>query len=164
MNLALNKYLDVHPEVAEALRQKAPIVALESTIITHGMPYPQNVETARALEAIVRAEGATPATIALLDGRIKVGLQSEELEGLGKAGTAVQKCSRRDLPLLLASRQAGATTVAATMIVAQWAGIPFFATGGIGGVHRGGQDCQGISADLQELAQASVAVVCAGGK
>ncbi len=164
MKLTPTDYLDFHPDVAQALSQQKAVVALESTIIAHGMPYPQNVETAKALEAIVREQGAVPATIALIDGRVKVGLSPEELELIGKKGPEVQKCSRRDFPILIQSKKLGATTVAATMIVAQWAGIRIFATGGIGGVHRGGQDSFDISADLQELAHTSVAVVCAGAK
>ncbi len=151
------------PEVARAREQGRPIVALESTIISHGMPYPQNVQTAREVEAIVRAEGAVPATIAVMGGKIRIGLADEELELLGQSPDAL-KLSRRDLPYALVSGHVGATTVAATMICAQLAGIPVFVTGGIGGVHRGAETSFDISADLQELARTSVAVVCAGAK
>ena len=150
-------------EVAAARAAGAPIVALESTIISHGMPYPQNVQTAREVEAIIRAEGAVPATIAILDGKIRIGLSDEQLELLGTSPDAM-KVSRRDLPWALMSHQVGATTVAATMICAERAGIRVFVTGGIGGVHRGAESSFDISADLQELAQTSVAVVCAGAK
>ncbi len=151
------------PEVADALAAGRPVVALESTIISHGMPYPQNVETARAVEAIIREQGAVPATIAILDGKIRVGLSEAELEQLGSARD-VLKVSRRDLPYVLATCRNGATTVAATMIVAHLAGIRVFVTGGIGGVHRGAETSFDISADLTELAQTPVAVVCAGAK
>jgi pseudouridylate synthase len=150
-------------EVAEARANGRPIVALESTIISHGMPYPQNVQTATQVENIVRAHGAVPATIAVLDGRIRIGLSLTELERLGTT-PGVFKVSRRDLPHVLASGQPGATTVAGTMICAALAGIQVFVTGGIGGVHRGAQTSFDISADLQELARTSVAVVCAGAK
>jgi pseudouridine-5'-phosphate glycosidase len=140
------------------------VVALESTIISHGMPWPHNLETARKLEAEVRAEGCVPATIAVVDGRLRAGLAPPELERLARAGTGVAKLSRRDLPVVVAQGGTGATTVAATMIVAALAGIPVFATGGIGGVHRGAATSFDISADLQELARTSVAVVCAGAK
>ncbi len=150
-------------EVAQARSRNQAVVALESTIISHGMPWPQNLETARELEAIVRQNGAIPATIAVLKGKIQVGLERDQLEQLAK-DPQVQKVSRRDLPLVLASGQPGATTVAATMICAQMAGIKLFATGGIGGVHRGGEDSMDVSADLTELAQSNVAVVCAGAK
>ncbi len=156
--------LDVQPEVAAALAAHRPVVALESTIIAHGMPYPQNVETALRVEAEVRAHGATPATIAVLNGRLKAGLTVAEITALGQGGRAVVKASRRDLPLLLAAGGTGATTVAGTMIVAALAGIRVFATGGLGGVHRGAQETMDISADLPELAQTPVAVVCAGAK
>jgi len=159
-----NAYLDLSAEVAQALANQQPVVALESTIISHGMPYPKNVETALRVEAIIRAQGAVPATIAILKGRLKAGLNREELEQLGKAGTMVTKCSRRDLPFVISQQLDGATTVAATMIIASMAGIPIFATGGIGGVHRGGASSMDISADLQELAKTNVAVVCAGAK
>ncbi|WP_409421159.1 pseudouridine-5'-phosphate glycosidase [Pseudaeromonas sp. ZJS20] len=160
----LNAYLDIQPEVADALAAGRPVVALESTIISHGMPYPQNVETARQVEQVVRDNGAIPATIAIMDGKLKVGLDAQALEALGKGGQAVTKCSRRDIPFVLASGKAGATTVASTMIIAAMAGIRVFATGGIGGVHRGAQETFDISADLQELAHTGVAVVCAGAK
>ncbi|EOD56709.1 pseudouridine-5'-phosphate glycosidase, partial [Aeromonas molluscorum] len=158
----LTSYLDIQPEVAAALAAGHPVVALESTIISHGMPYPQNVETARRVEQVVRDNGAIPATIAIMDGRLKVGLDNDMLEALGRAGHRVTKCSRRDIPFVLAKRAMGATTVASTMIIAAMAKIRVFATGGIGGVHRGAQESFDISADLQELAQTPVAVVCAG--
>jgi pseudouridylate synthase len=151
------------PEVAAALAHGQPVVALESTIITHGMPYPANVETARAVEAQVRAQGAVPATIAITDGAIRVGLSAAELDALGQA-KGVLKLSRADLAHALASRRTGATTVAATMICAHLAGIRVFATGGIGGVHRGAEHSFDISADLPELAETPVTVVCAGAK
>ncbi|WP_088008205.1 pseudouridine-5'-phosphate glycosidase [Indiicoccus explosivorum] len=150
-------------EVKEALDTGKAVVALESTIISHGMPYPQNVETARELEKIIREAGAVPATIALMDGKIKIGLTDEELEMLGNSSDAA-KASRRDIGYLLATKQTGATTVAATMICADLAGIRIFATGGIGGVHRGAETTMDISADLEELGQTNVAVVCAGAK
>ncbi len=158
----LNPYLEVSAEVATALAANQPVVALESTIISHGMPYPRNVETALAVEAAVREGGAVPATIAVLDGKLKAGLSPDEIERLARAGAGVVKCSRRDLPFILAGRQDGATTVAATMIVASLAGIHIFATGGIGGVHRGAPESFDISADLEELARTDVAVICAG--
>lgn len=159
----LKKYLDIHPEVKAAIEAGKAVVALESTIISHGMPYPKNVETALEVEKIVRKHGAVPATIAIMDGRIKVGLTSEEIESLGKSRDAV-KASRRDIPFILVKGLTGATTVASTMIFACLAGIKIFATGGIGGVHRGAQETFDISADLQELAKTNVAVVCAGAK
>jgi pseudouridine-5'-phosphate glycosidase len=149
--------------VAAAQAAGRPVVALESTIIAHGMPYPQNVDTAREVEALIRGLGAEPATIAVIDGRIRIGLSDDELERLGRSGQA-RKVSRRDLPYALASGELGATTVAGTMICAALAGIEVFVTGGIGGVHRGAQESFDISADLQELARTSVAVVCAGAK
>jgi pseudouridylate synthase len=149
--------------VAAAQAEGRPLVALESTIIAHGMPYPENVRTAREVEAVIRSAGAEPATIAVIDGRIRIGLSDDELELLGHSGNA-QKVSRRDLPAVLASGTLGATTVAGTMICAALAGIEVFVTGGIGGVHRGAQETFDISADLQELARTSVAVVCAGAK
>ncbi|WP_046864355.1 pseudouridine-5'-phosphate glycosidase [Microvirga massiliensis] len=155
--------LDIHPAVEAALQQNKPIVALESTIITHGMPFPQNVETARQVEAIVRENGAMPATVAVIGGRIKIGLQASELEWLGTAKD-VLKLSRADLAFAVSTRRHGATTVAATMICAHLAGIRIFATGGIGGVHRGVEHSMDISADLDELARTPVAVVCAGAK
>jgi len=160
----LNQYLDINPEVKAALDAGRPVVALESTIISHGMPYPQNVETALKVEQIVRDNGAVPATIAILNGRLKVGMTHEEIEYLGKAGQAVIKTSRRDIPFIVAQKVDGATTVASTMILAAMAGIKVFATGGIGGVHRGAQQTFDISADLQELANSDVAVICAGAK
>jgi pseudouridine-5'-phosphate glycosidase len=160
----LEKYLHIAPEVKAALSEGKPVVALESTIISHGMPYPKNVETALEVEKIVRENGAVPATIAVIRGKITVGVSPEEIEYLGKKGLNVIKASRRDLPLLLARGEDGATTVAATMIGANLAGISVFATGGIGGVHRGAEITMDISADLEELAQTSVMVVCAGAK
>ncbi|GAA0240076.1 pseudouridine-5'-phosphate glycosidase [Marinomonas primoryensis] len=160
----MNQYLDIHPDVAAAIAAGKPVVALESTIISHGMPWPQNAETAKKVEQIIRDNGAVPATIAIIDGRLKAGLSDEEIDTLAKAGLSVTKCSRRDLPFVIAQKQHGATTVAATMIIAAMAGIKVFATGGIGGVHRGAQQTFDISADLQELAKTSVAVVCAGAK
>ena len=160
----LSKYLDVSPEVAEALAAGKPVVALESTIISHGMPYPQNVETALAVESIIRENGAVPATIAVIGGRLKAGCTKEEIEYLGKAGVKVTKASRRDLAVLCARGADGATTVTTTMIIAHMAGIRVFATGGIGGVHRGAETTMDISADLEELAHTPVMVVCAGAK
>ena len=157
-----NEFLDVSDEVAAALAGGKPVVALESTIISHGMPYPRNVETAFAVQQAVRDGGATPATIAVLGGKLKVGLSDDEIERLGNAGDAVAKTSRRDLPFVIASKSDGATTVAATMIAAAMAGVRVFATGGIGGVHRGAEETMDISADLEELAGSNVAVVCAG--
>ena len=162
--MSLNKYLDVSPEVAEAVAAGKPVVALESTIISHGMPYPQNVETALKVESIIRENGAVPATIAILGGRLKAGLTAEEIEYLGKKGTAVHKASRRDLAVLCARGEDGATTVTTTMMIAHMAGIQVFATGGIGGVHRGAETTMDISADLEELSQTQVMVVCAGAK
>ena len=159
-----NKYLDVAPEVAQALAAGKPVVALESTIISHGMPYPQNVETALNVEKIIRDHGATPATIAVIGGRLKAGCSREEIEYLGKKGLSVTKASRRDLPVLAARGEDGATTVTTTMMIAHMAGIRVFATGGIGGVHRGAETTMDISADLEELAQTPVMVVCAGAK
>ncbi len=160
----LKNYLDVSPEVAEALKEGKPVVALESTIISHGMPYPQNVETALNVEKVLRDNGAVPATIAIINGRLKAGLSKDEIEHLGKAGHEVTKVSRRDLPIIVAKGMDGATTVATTMIIAAMAGISIFATGGIGGVHRGAQKTFDISADLEELAMTPVTVVCAGAK
>ena len=160
----LNKYLDVAPEVQAALDAGKPVVALESTIISHGMPYPQNVETALNVEKIIRENGAVPATIAVIGGRLKAGLSKDEIDYLGKTGTKVAKASRRDLPVLVAEGRDGATTVTTTMIIAHMAGIKIFATGGIGGVHRGAQQTFDISADLEELAHTPVMVVCAGAK
>ena len=160
----LKKYLSVSPEVQEALASGKPVVALESTIISHGMPYPQNVETALNVEKIIRDAGAIPATIAIIKGKITVGLSHDEIEYLGKKGLSVIKASRRDLPVLLARGEDGATTVATTMIGAALAGVRVFATGGIGGVHRGAETTMDISADLEELAQTPVMVICAGAK
>ena len=160
----MNRFLDIKPEVAEAIAQGKPVVALESTIISHGMPYPQNVQTALAVEQIIRDHGAVPATIAIIGGRLKAGLTVEEIEYFGKKGQAIHKASRRDLAVLCARGEDGATTVATTMIIAHMAGIPIFATGGIGGVHRGAETTMDISADLEELAQTPVMVVCAGAK
>ena len=160
----MNPYLDVNPEVAAAVSEGRPVVALESTIISHGMPYPQNVETALNVEKIVRENGAVPATIAVLGGRLKAGLTADEITYLGKTGTKVTKASRRDLPVLVAKGMDGATTVTTTMIIAHMAGIRFFATGGIGGVHRGAETTMDISADLEELANTPVMVICAGAK
>ena len=159
---SFNEHLDVAREVADALQSGEPVVALESTIISHGMPYPRNVETASLVESAIRDGGVVPATIAILDGRLKVGLASEEIERIGKQGSQVIKCSSRDLPFVIARKQDGATTVAATLIIAAMAGIRVFATGGIGGVHRGAEESMDISADLDELARSNVAVVCAG--
>lgn len=159
----LKNYLDIAPEVESAVEAGKPVVALESTILSHGMPYPENLTFAAEVERIIRAEGAIPATMAIIDGRMKVGLSAGELELMCK-GENVAKVSRRDLPILLATGGTGATTVASTMILASLAGIPVFATGGIGGVHRGAETTMDISADLQELAHTPVAVVCAGAK
>ena len=160
----LNKYLDIKPEVAEALAAGKPVVALESTIISHGMPYPQNVETALAVEQIIRDHGAVPATIAIIGGRLNAGLTAEEIEYFGKKGLGITKASRRDLAVICARGMDGATTVTTTMIIAHMAGIKVFATGGIGGVHRGAEVTMDISADLEELGQTPVMVVCAGAK
>ena len=160
----MNKFLDIKPEVAQAIAEGKPVVALESTIISHGMPYPQNVETALNVERIIRENGAVPATIAIIGGRLKAGLTEEEIEYFGKKGQAIAKASRRDLAALCAQGEDGATTVATTMIIAHMAGIKIFATGGIGGVHRGAETTMDISADLEELAQTPVMVVCAGAK
>lgn len=160
----MNPYLDVNPAVAQALAEGKPVVALESTIISHGMPYPQNVETALKVEEIIRQNGAVPATIAILGGRLKAGLSPAEIEYLGKQGQKVTKASRRDLSVLVAQGADGATTVATTMMIARMAGIKLFATGGIGGVHRGAETTMDISADLEELGQTDVMVVCAGAK
>lgn len=162
--MKLNKFLDVKPEVAEAIAAGKPVVALESTIISHGMPYPQNVETALKVEEIIRRNGAVPATIAIIGGRLKAGLTPEEIEYFGKKGQAIAKASRRDLAVLCARGEDGATTVTTTMIIAHMAGINVFATGGIGGVHRGAETTMDISADLEELAHTPVMVVCAGAK
>ncbi len=162
--MILNQYLDVNPEVAQAIAQGKPVVALESTIISHGMPYPQNVETALNVERIIRENGAVPATIAIIGGRLKAGLTAQEIEYFGKKGQAIHKASRRDLAVLCARGEDGATTVTTTMMIAHMAGIKIFATGGIGGVHRGAEVTMDISADLEELGQTPVMVVCAGAK
>ncbi len=160
----LEKYVKISQEVKEAIKEKKPVVALESTIISHGMPYPKNVETALEVEKVVRENGAIPATIAIINGEIKIGLSKEEIEIIGKAGLSVTKTSRRDLAYVVANKLNGATTVAATMICAQMANIKIFATGGIGGVHRGAEKTMDISADLEELGKTNVAVICAGCK
>ena len=159
----IHDYLSVTPEVQQALRENKPVVALESTILSHGMPYPQNLEFGRQVERIIREEGAVPATIAILDGKMKVGLNEQELERMCRAD-GIGKVSRRDLATYLATGMPGATTVTTTMIIAAYAGIRFFATGGIGGVHRGAETTMDISADLQELANTPVCVICAGAK
>ena len=163
-SVIMNKYLDISPEVQQALAEGKPVVALESTIISHGMPYPKNVETALLVEKTIRDNGAVPATIAIIGGRLKAGLSPEEIEYLGKSGRKVAKVSRRDLAAIVARGADGATTVTTTMIIAHMAGIRVFATGGIGGVHRGAQETFDISADLEELANTSVMVICAGAK
>ncbi len=160
----MNKYLDISREVQQALADGKPVVALESTIISHGMPYPKNVETAMLVEKTIRENGAVPATIAIIGGRLKAGLSPEEIEYLGKSGRKVAKVSRRDLAAIVARGADGATTVTTTMIIAHMAGIKVFATGGIGGVHRGAETTMDISADLEELAGTPVMVVCAGAK
>ena len=163
MNTTMQKYLTITPEILDALHTGKPVVALESTILSHGMPYPENAEFAHEVEKIVRAEGAVPATTAIIGGKLKVGLTAEELEIMCRAEN-VGKVSRRDVATYLATGMTGATTVATTMIIASLAGIRFFATGGIGGVHRGAERTMDISADLQELANTPVCVVCAGAK
>ena len=160
----MNYYLDVSPEVSAALAAGKPVVALESTIISHGMPYPQNVKTALEVEQIIRDNGAVPATIAIIGGRLKAGLTPAEIEYFGKKGPEIAKASRRDLPVLVARGQDGACTVTTTMMIAHMAGIGVFATGGIGGVHRGAETTMDISADLEELGQTPVMVICAGAK
>ena len=160
----MNEYLDISAPVREALAAGRPVVALESTIISHGMPYPQNVETALNVEKIIREHGAEPATIAIIGGRLKAGLSPEQIDYLGKTGSGVTKTSRRDLPILVAQGADGATTVTTTMMIAAMAGIEVFATGGIGGVHRGAETTMDISADLEELAHTPVMVICAGAK
>ena len=162
--MSLNKYLDIAPEVQKALDEGRPVVALESTIISHGMPYPQNVETALHVEQILREGGAVPATIAIIGGKLTVGITPEEIDHLGKKGLAVTKVSRRDIPVVCAKGEDGATTVAATMILADMAGVKIVAPGGIGGVHRGAETTMDISADLEELAHTPVMVICAGAK
>jgi pseudouridine-5'-phosphate glycosidase len=160
----MNKHLDLTAEVRQALEEGKPVVALESTIISHGMPYPKNVQTALAVEKTIRENGAVPATVAIIGGRLKAGLTADELEYFGKKGTAITKVSRRDIPGIVAKGQDGATTVAATMMIAAMAGIKVFATGGIGGVHRGAENTMDISADLDEFTKTPVMVVCAGAK
>ena len=160
----MNQYLDVNPEVAAAIAAGKPVVALESTIISHGMPYPQNAETALQVEKIIRDCGAVPATIAIIGGRLKAGLTPDEIEYFGKKGPQIAKASRRDLAVLCARGEDGATTVTTTMMIAHMAGIRVFATGGVGGVHRGAETTMDISADLEELAETPVLVVCAGCK
>ena len=160
----MKEYLELSPAVKAAMMAGEPVVALESTIISHGMPYPQNVETALRVEEAIREAGAVPATIAIIQGKLKAGLTVDEIEYLGKKGPAVTKASRRDLPVLVARGADGATTVATTMIIAHLAGIQVFATGGIGGVHRGAETTMDISADLEELGRTPVLVVCAGAK
>lgn len=160
----MNPYVAISDEIRQAISEHKPVVALESTIISHGMPYPQNVETALLVEKTVRENGAVPATIAILAGKLSVGISGEQIEYLGRKGLQVIKASRRDLPVLLSRGEDGATTVATTMIAASMAGIQVFATGGIGGVHRGAETTMDISADLEELAQTDVSVICAGAK
>lgn len=160
----MKNYLSISSEVQTALREGRPVVALESTIISHGMPYPQNVETALRVEQTIRDNGAVPATIAIIGGQLKAGCTRDEIEYLGKKGQAITKASRRDLPVLIAQKADGATTVTTTMMIAAMAGIKVFATGGIGGVHRGATTTMDISADLEELAQTQVMVICAGAK
>ena len=160
----MTPYLSISEEVQAALHDHRPVVALESTIISHGMPYPQNVQTALRVEQTIRDNGATPATIAIIGGKLKAGCTKEEIEYLGKKGTEITKASRRDLPVLVAQGRDGATTVTTTMMIAAMAGIRVFATGGIGGVHRGAETTMDISADLEELAYTQVLVVCAGAK
>jgi pseudouridine-5'-phosphate glycosidase len=160
----MHPFLRIHPEVQQALKDQKPVVALESTIISHGMPFPRNIQTALEVEQVIREGGAIPATIAILDGKLCVGLNAEQLEKLGKSGHTVWKVSLRDMPYVLSQNLMGATTVAATMRIASMAGIRVFVTGGIGGVHRGAEDSMDISADLTEMAQTSVAVVSAGVK
>ena len=160
----MNRFLDIKPEVKEAIEAGKPVVALESTIISQGMPYPQNVETALKVEQIIRENGAVPATIAIIGGKLKAGLTPEEIEYFGKKGPEITKASRRDLAMLCAKGEDGACTVTTTMMIAHMAGIKVFATGGIGGVHRGAEKTMDISADLEELAQTPVMVICAGCK
>lgn len=159
----MEQFMEFSPEVREAKEKKLPVVALESTIISHGMPYPQNMKTAKEVEQIIRDMGAVPATIGIMNGKVKIGLTDDELEFFGTS-QEIAKVSRRDFPYIISQQKHGATTVAATMICAQWAGIEVFVTGGIGGVHREAENTMDISADLTELAQTNVAVVCAGAK
>ena len=161
--MKLSDYLDIHPDVENAIKNSEPVVALESTIISHGMPYPKNVETALMVEETVRSNKAVPATIAIINGKLKVGLTHDEIEYLA-TNEEVKKVSRRDLPITVAQKLSGSTTVASTMIIASLAKIAIFATGGIGGVHRGAENTMDISADLEELANTNVCVVCAGAK
>jgi len=161
--MKLSDYLNIHPDVENAIKNNEPVVALESTIISHGMPYPKNVETALMVEETVRSNKAVPATIAIINGRLKVGLTNEEIEFLA-TNEEVKKVSRRDLPIAVAQKLSGSTTVASTMIIADLAKIAIFATGGIGGVHRGAENTMDISADLEELANTNVCVICAGAK
>ena len=160
----MNNFIEISPEVKLALENNTPIVALESTIISHGMPYPKNVETALNCQKIVRENGATPATIAIINGKLKVGLTDEEIDYFGRKGREITKVSRRDIPYIVATKQDGATTVSATMLIASYANIKIFATGGIGGVHRGAELTFDISCDLEELGKTNVSVVCAGAK
>lgn len=160
----MNKYIEISPEVQKAIENNTPIVALESTIISHGMPYPKNVETALNAQQVVRENGAVPATIAIINGKLKVGLTDEEIDYFGKKGREITKVSRRDIPYIVATKQDGATTVSATMLIANFANIKIFATGGIGGVHRGAELTMDISCDLEELGKTNVSVVCAGAK
>lgn len=162
--MTYSKYLRISDDVSAALKQNAPVVALESTIITHGMPYPQNLEMAKSVEAIVREKGAVPATIAVMDGFLHAGIAGDDLERLAREGHKAAKASRRDVAALLAAKKIAGTTVATTMQISAMAGIKLFATGGIGGVHRGVADSFDISADISELAKTPVAVVCAGAK
>ena len=160
----MNKYIEISPEVQKAIENNTPIVALESTIISHGMPYPKNVETALNAQHVVRENGAVPATIAIINCKLKVGLTDEEIDYFGKKGREITKVSRRDIPYIVATKQDGATTVSATMLIANFANIKIFATGGIGGVHRGAELTMDISCDLEELGKTNVSVVCAGAK
>lgn len=160
----IKNYLEINPVVEEALRENKPVIALESTIISHGMPYPKNVETALEVERLAKEQGVVPATIGIIRGKLKVGLTVEEIELLGKEGLSVPKVSRRDLAYIVANGLNGATTVATTMLISELAGIKVFATGGIGGAHRGAETTMDISADLEELGNTNVAVVCAGAK
>ena len=160
----MNKYIDISPEVSQALAQKQPVVALESTLVSHGMPWPENLETGLGIEAAVRQEGGIPACIAIINGRIKVGLEQDEKYFLAESGPQIRKCSRRDIAGLISHGSSGATTIAATLWVAGQASIPVVASGGLGGVHRGAEKTFDISADLEELARTPVAVVCSGPK
>lgn len=159
-----NNFLEINPIVKEALDSNKPVVALESTIISHGMPYPKNMETALHVEEIIKNAGCVPATIGIINGKLKIGLTKDEIQILAKEGLKVTKVSRRDIPYVVSNKLNGATTVAGTMIAASLAGIKIFATGGIGGVHRGAETTMDISADLEELSRTNVAVICAGAK